>query len=271
MPSDLSKHLPRALAVLFRSSHFGLCVVNPELEYVEVNDAWCEMIDYQRTEVLGKPFLDYTHPEDMAVDEDLSRRLFAGEIPFFDIRKRWLRRDGTTFRGRMLASALHIGDDKSLGIAIIQRDDSSAERIARSVGHDLKNLLLIIQGSAVDMRPSADRDSLAVLEGAVERAKVLAHSLLAAGAESKPDAMAHRKPCTPCDHPRPSCRIDDQHHLRQDWCSAPDPRKYFLSLHSKPLLNAQLSTLPTVDRRGSPLPITHFIGNGQYLTTAMQG
>ncbi len=49
----------------------------------------------KRKDLLGLAWMDFTHPDDLRADLDQMARLLAGEIPYFQMDKRYLRPDGT--------------------------------------------------------------------------------------------------------------------------------------------------------------------------------
>ncbi len=63
---------------------------------LQTNPRFCELTGYSADELLGMPSLDFTHPDDIRQDAELSRQLVTGEIPLFRRNKRYIARDGHT-------------------------------------------------------------------------------------------------------------------------------------------------------------------------------
>ena len=63
---------------------------------LQTNPRFCELTGYSADELLGMPSLDFTHPDDIRQDADLSRQLVTGEIPLYRRNKRYIARDGHT-------------------------------------------------------------------------------------------------------------------------------------------------------------------------------
>lgn len=64
--------------------------------FFSVNQRFCEMLGYREEEMLGRPFTDFIHPDDVAACAEWSRQLLAGEI--HEVRRhirRYIRKDGT--------------------------------------------------------------------------------------------------------------------------------------------------------------------------------
>lgn len=83
------------LRLAMRHSPVGMIVVSTEGLMLAVNDASCEMLGYDRSELVGARWQSITHPEDLADGLDLARATLAGERTSYRTTKRYLRKDGT--------------------------------------------------------------------------------------------------------------------------------------------------------------------------------
>jgi PAS domain S-box-containing protein len=61
---------------------------------LEVNRSMCELIGYPESELVGKHFSEITYPEDLGENEELQRRLLAGEVRGYQINKRYIHANG---------------------------------------------------------------------------------------------------------------------------------------------------------------------------------
>src|SRR5580765_4415445 len=84
----------------------GMAVVSPDGRFVRVNRAFCEVIGYEPAELANLTFQDITHPEDLDTDLALSGQLGRGEIPRYQVEKRFVRKDGTVVDTMLSASIL---------------------------------------------------------------------------------------------------------------------------------------------------------------------
>jgi diguanylate cyclase (GGDEF)-like protein/PAS domain S-box-containing protein len=73
----------------------GLTQVDIEGRFVVVNRRFCEMLGYAREELLGKRFIDVTHPEDRETDEEIRLGGAMAMIAPTVREKRYLRKDGS--------------------------------------------------------------------------------------------------------------------------------------------------------------------------------
>ena len=63
-------------------------------ELVRVNQKFCDILGYSADELQSMRFHDYTHPDDLEVDLELTRRMVRGELAEFRLEKRYVRKNG---------------------------------------------------------------------------------------------------------------------------------------------------------------------------------
>ena len=78
----------------FASSTIGMALVALDGRSLEVNPALCRIVGYSEEELLARTFQDITHPDDLDSDLAYIRQLLAGEIPSYQMEKRYLRKQG---------------------------------------------------------------------------------------------------------------------------------------------------------------------------------
>ena len=67
--------------LLFEEAGLGINWVTPEGILVEVNRRFCDLIGYDRDELVQQHYRAITHPDDVERDETLFSRLLSREIP----------------------------------------------------------------------------------------------------------------------------------------------------------------------------------------------
>jgi PAS domain S-box-containing protein len=78
--------------------------------FLLVNDRLCEILGYARAHLLARTFQEITFPDDLPGCLELTRRLARGEIPRYQIEKRFVRPDGGHVWARVTVAAVR-GDD----------------------------------------------------------------------------------------------------------------------------------------------------------------
>jgi two-component system cell cycle sensor histidine kinase/response regulator CckA len=89
---------------IFSQAPVGIAQTGPDGQWLRVNDRFCEMLGYSKTELPEKTILEMTHPEDREASLTAVRRLLAGEISSWLKEKRYIRKDGGTVWGRLFLS-----------------------------------------------------------------------------------------------------------------------------------------------------------------------
>jgi len=105
---ELRMESEQRFRLVFEHTALGLVRNGLDGQYLEVNDAWCEMFGYTRGEVFDRRmgWQGITHPDDIEATSQLLRRLLAGEMESFNIELRYLRKDGKTLWGSVAVSLI---------------------------------------------------------------------------------------------------------------------------------------------------------------------
>ncbi len=98
---------------IFEAAPIGIAIANPQGNFIEVNDAFIDMLGYGRREFSDLTFIDITHPDDRAETQRLSQDVRDGKINFYRTEKRYLKKDGEVVWVVVRATALR-NDDGSL-------------------------------------------------------------------------------------------------------------------------------------------------------------
>lgn len=78
------------------NQHLPIGIVETSLEskYIDVSEEFCRMLGYAKEELLQRSIKDVTKEEDYQTDMQLHDQLVMGEIPYYKIEKRFVRKDG---------------------------------------------------------------------------------------------------------------------------------------------------------------------------------
>ncbi len=80
----------------FDNSPIGMVLTEPASgRYLQVNDAFCRLLDRGRDELLELSLNDVTHPDDAVADEAARAELAAGAVAHYECERRHLRPDGS--------------------------------------------------------------------------------------------------------------------------------------------------------------------------------
>jgi PAS domain S-box-containing protein len=117
----------------FDQAPVGMAHLGVDARFLTVNQRLCDLLGHDRASLLAGGFPDVTHPDDLAVDRDLMRRLRDGEIPSFQIEKRCMHRGGHQL-WTMVTVSLVRDDTGRPGYCIaVVEDISGRKRVAEAL------------------------------------------------------------------------------------------------------------------------------------------
>lgn len=115
------KQAEERFRAVFEGSPIGIALVGSDLRLIDANAALCRFLGYPREELLRLSVRDVTHPDDVDLDLELARQVFAGEIPSYALEKRYVTRDGDVVWGSLSASAAPDGTGRlAYGIGMVE-------------------------------------------------------------------------------------------------------------------------------------------------------
>ena len=176
--------------IFFELGLVGMAIISPAKGYTEVNQRLCDILGYERHELMGMAWGALTHPDDLADDMRSYERLATGEVEGYMKAKRWIHRNGNVVYS-------------NVSVRCRRREDGSLDYLAAMVeeiyrGEDHKELSgrertvarLIGMGRTVKEVASA----LGLSEKTVStyRARILAKLKLKTTAELIRWALKHR-------------------------------------------------------------------------------
>ena len=129
--------------VKFRSamqnSPIGMALVAPDGQWLEVNNALCNIVGYSADELCAFDFQRLTHPDDLGKDLDFVRQMLDREIDNYQMEKRYFHKDGSVVW--VLLSVSLMWDDEDNPIYFIaQIKDISNRKHAEQIQNILYNI-----------------------------------------------------------------------------------------------------------------------------------
>lgn len=152
----------------FENSTVGKAIVGLDGKWLRVNPALCELFGYSEEELLSTDFQTLTHPEDLNDDLVKLDLLKAGEIPAYQIEKRYLRANGAIIWGLLSVGMVKDVDGRPdqfisqiVDITEQRRLSELKSEFVAIVSHELRTPLTSILGSlallsSMDDEPFSD-------------------------------------------------------------------------------------------------------------------
>ena len=107
---------------IFELAAVGVALVDPHTgKIVQYNTKYCDITGYSAEEMVGRTFLDITHPDDRHIDLDNTAHVLAGSIKTFSREKRYIHRNGSIVWVNLTVSPQWLdGQEPSYKIAFVE-------------------------------------------------------------------------------------------------------------------------------------------------------
>jgi two-component system cell cycle sensor histidine kinase/response regulator CckA len=171
-----------------------LCIATFDGKLSQVNPAWSRILGWHESELLGRPWLDFVHPDDHRATLEAREQLLQGNsVIGFENRYRcrngqfrWFSWNSIPLSAsrRILGFIRDVTTEKQIAEQFRQAQKMEAVgRLAGGIAHDFNNLLTVINGHAelllAAMLPrDPQREPLISIRDAGERAAALTSQLL---------------------------------------------------------------------------------------------
>jgi PAS domain S-box-containing protein len=144
------------LKAYFENIAVGTGQIDQDGRFTRVNERFCQITGYSREELLaGMGPLDLGHPDDRAQDRERIDRFFRGELPIYEVEKRYRHKDGHTVWVRVTSSHVWNSDSSGSRSAAVIQDISErkqAEQALRDSNERLHDALKGAHAGAFDVR-----------------------------------------------------------------------------------------------------------------------
>jgi len=143
------------LAATYEHAAIGISEIAPDGSFLSVNEAICAITGFSREHLLANKLFTHTHPEDADPDREGFRKQVGGELEFYSIEKRFIRKDGRVVWLSVRSSPVHADDGHLLYVVRVVQDITerkAAERrqklLIDELNHRVKNTLATVQSLA---------------------------------------------------------------------------------------------------------------------------
>ena len=111
----------------------GMALVALDGRFVRVNRVLCEITGYTSDELTKLTFQDITHPDDLDTDVALSQQLARGEIPRYQLEKRYIRKNRSIVDVMLSGSVLRDPEGRPLYYIAQVEDITERKRAERAL------------------------------------------------------------------------------------------------------------------------------------------
>jgi diguanylate cyclase (GGDEF)-like protein/PAS domain S-box-containing protein len=135
--ADLLAPQPRGgdFEEVFEQAPIGTALLDGDGRWLLVNRALCDITGYTADELIGKRFDGIVHPGDADNDLEQRQRLLAGEIPAFQVEKRYFDAAGETVSAILSVSLVRDSAGEPLHYIAQLQDISERKRLEEHLRH----------------------------------------------------------------------------------------------------------------------------------------
>jgi diguanylate cyclase (GGDEF)-like protein/PAS domain S-box-containing protein len=113
----------------FEDAPIGMALVDRNGGCLRVNPSLCAILGYSAEELSGRAFHDITHPDDLDADVELFGQLLGGDVPSYQLEKRYLRGDGATIWAQLSVSLVRDAQGNAGNLVLQVQDITDRKRL----------------------------------------------------------------------------------------------------------------------------------------------
>jgi len=132
---------------LFEEAPIGCCLVDSEGHICTTNAAFARMLGYSQEELIHKGFWEITEPQDVARSLVSFQELITGVRDFFQMEKRYLKKDGSVIWGRLTVSLLGARAAQGQFVLAMIEDVTEAIRSREQLEQGRRRLTMALEAS----------------------------------------------------------------------------------------------------------------------------
>ncbi len=113
---------------IFEHAAMGIVIATLEGRLLRCNPAYCLLLGYTESELRELDFKELVHPDDLAANLAQKNRLYAGEVPSFEVENRYRRKDGCEVWVHKYVSFLRDQTGRPMNVIVLVTDITERRR-----------------------------------------------------------------------------------------------------------------------------------------------
>jgi PAS domain S-box-containing protein len=133
MAEDALRESEERFRSYFELGLIGMAITSPTKGTIEVNEKICEILGYERSELLQLKWPELTHGDDLAADIAHFNRVMAGEIDGYTIEKRFIRKNGDVIDAIISVKCVRTSDGSVDYFVVLLQDITERKQAEESL------------------------------------------------------------------------------------------------------------------------------------------
>lgn len=130
---------------VFENAGVGIVLLDRDGKCIQSNPFFQELLGYSAEELRNISFVQYTHPETLDAQITLLDEMIRGERDYYQIEKRYIRKDGTEMWGRLTASLVRDSSGEPMFTVGIVEDITERKHMDEIARESRQRLGLLVQ------------------------------------------------------------------------------------------------------------------------------
>ena len=151
------------LAATYEHAAIGISEIDTAGRILRVNEAICDITGYSREELQQSVLFRFTYPDDTDSDREAFRKQIAGDLEFYSVEKRFIRKDGRAIWVSVRSSPVRDAEGRLLYLVRVVQDitegkmaEQRQKLLIDELNHRVKNTLATVQSLASQTARRAD-------------------------------------------------------------------------------------------------------------------
>lgn len=132
---------------IIQHAEVGITIANPEGEYLTVNPKFCKFLGRDESEIIGRSYLEFAHPDEIADMEAGRGQILNLERSTPTLERRYIRKDGEVVWGSMTPAPVHGQDGEVAYFVTVVVDVTDLRHAHRSLRQSEARLQQIIDAT----------------------------------------------------------------------------------------------------------------------------
>jgi PAS domain S-box-containing protein len=130
---------------VFEQGPLGIHMAGLDYRFVNCNSAFCDIVGYSEQELSKLSFVDITHPQDLGADVEQAKKLLAGEMPFYKMEKRLVRKQGGIVWIQFTRSIIRDAEGNPLSFLTMIEDITERKRAGEAITAERQRLYDVLE------------------------------------------------------------------------------------------------------------------------------